>query len=102
MEKKSIFETNVRDEIFCELENLINETQETGANRNDEEVLFEPESNEEEQCCWDINDEEDFEEELYYYDDNEYTLEDTWDAMTDGMYGDMPEGWDGDLEFLGY
>lgn len=36
-----------------------------------------------------------------YY-DCEYTLEDTWDAMTDGMYGDMPEGWDGDLEFLGY
>lgn len=55
------------------------------------------------------NDEECYEEELCSsynsnedYNDYEYTLEDTWDAMTDGMYGDMPEGWDGDLEFLGY
>lgn len=26
---------------------------------------------------------------------------DTWDAMTDGQYGDMPEGFDGDFDFLG-
>lgn len=34
---------------------------------------------------------------------NDYTdyLGDTWDAMTDGMYGDMPEGFDGDYDFLG-
>lgn len=55
---------------------------------NDEECY-------EEELCSDYNCNED------YY-DYEYTLEDTWDAMTDGMYGDMPEGWDGDLEFLGY
>ena len=30
-----------------------------------------------------------------------YTEEDTWDAMTDGMYGDYPGG-DIDYEFLGY
>jgi hypothetical protein len=35
-----------------------------------------------------------------YYDD--YDMRDTWDAMTDGMYGDMPEGFDGDFDFLGY
>ena len=29
-------------------------------------------------------------------------MEDTWDAMTDGQYGDMPEGFDGDFDFLGY
>lgn len=29
-------------------------------------------------------------------------LEDTWDALTDGMYGDMPDGWGGDTDFLGY
>lgn len=29
-------------------------------------------------------------------------LGDTWDAMTDGMYGDMPDGFDGDYDFLGY
>lgn len=57
-------------------------------------------SNEDEECyeedfCSSYNSNED-------YNDYEYTLEDTWDAMTDGMYGDMPEGWDGDLEFLGY
>ena len=28
--------------------------------------------------------------------------EDDWDAMTDGQYGDMPEGFDGDYSFLGY
>lgn len=28
-------------------------------------------------------------------------MSDTWDAMTDGMYGDMPEGFDGDFDFLG-
>lgn len=25
-----------------------------------------------------------------------------WDALTDGQYGDMPEGFDGDYSFLGY
>ncbi len=29
-------------------------------------------------------------------------MRDTWDAMTDGMYGDMPEGFAGDFDFLGY
>lgn len=35
------------------------------------------------------------------YDDTDY-MRDTWDAMTDGQYGDMPEGFDGDFDFLGY
>lgn len=40
-----------------------------------------------------------------YYDDGgdddwDYERE-TWDAMTDGMYGDMPEGFDGDYSFMG-
>ena len=29
-------------------------------------------------------------------------MADTWDAMTDGMYGDMPDGFDGDFDFLGF
>jgi hypothetical protein len=29
-------------------------------------------------------------------------MRDSWDAMTDGMYGDMPDGFDGDYSFLGY
>lgn len=39
----------------------------------------------------------------YYddYDSDDY-MRDTWDALTDGMYGDMPDGWDGDYSFLGY
>ena len=43
---------------------------------------------------------EDYDE---YY-DNEYDewKKDTWYAMTDGEYGDMPEGFDGDYDFLGY
>lgn len=41
-----------------------------------------------------------------YYDDEgddgyDYKR-DTWDAMTDGMYGDMPDGFDGDYDFLGF
>lgn len=35
------------------------------------------------------------------YDDHDY-MSDTWDAMTDGMYGDMPDGFDGYFSFLGY
>ena len=35
------------------------------------------------------------------YDDYDY-MADTWDTMTDGMYGDMPEGFDGDFDFLGW
>jgi hypothetical protein len=31
----------------------------------------------------------------------EWTAEDTWDAMTDGMYGDYPGG-DIDYEVLGF
>ncbi len=30
------------------------------------------------------------------YDDYDY-MADTWDAMTDGMYGDMSDGFDGDM-----
>lgn len=37
------------------------------------------------------------------YGDNDidYAAE-TWDAMTDGMYGDMPDGFDDDNSFLGH
>ena len=40
----------------------------------------------------------------YYEDGPSYRemMEDSWDAMTDGQYGDMPEGFDGDFDFLGY
>ena len=38
---------------------------------------------------------------MYYEDDFDYEKE-TWDAMTDGMYGDMPEGFDGDYNWLGF
>lgn len=37
----------------------------------------------------------------YSYDDYDWR-QDSWDAMTDGMYGDMPDGFDGDFDFLGY
>ena len=36
-----------------------------------------------------------------YYSSHEWTEEDTWDAMTDGMYGDYPGG-DVDYEVLGF
>lgn len=36
-----------------------------------------------------------------YEDDYDYKR-DTWDAMTDGMYGDMPDGFDGDYSCLGF
>ena len=35
-------------------------------------------------------------------DDTPYNYEEeAWDAMTDGMYGDMPENFDGDYSFMG-
>lgn len=39
----------------------------------------------------------------YYqgYEDEPDYREDTWYAMTDGMYGDMPDGFDDDYDFLG-
>lgn len=41
-------------------------------------------------------------ERTYYddYNDCDYRR-DSWDAMTDGMYGDMPDGFDGDYGFMG-
>lgn len=35
------------------------------------------------------------------YDTSYDYKEDTWDAMTDGMYGDTPENFDGDYSFMG-
>lgn len=43
---------------------------------------------------------EDYYEPDYSDDDRDY-MRDSWDAMTDGMYGDMPDGFDGDFDFLG-
>lgn len=36
-----------------------------------------------------------------YHDSSDW-MEDTWYAMTDGAYGDMPDGFDGDFSFMGY
>ena len=36
------------------------------------------------------------------YDDYIDWREESWYAMTDGQYGDMPNGFDGDYDFLGY
>ena len=33
---------------------------------------------------------DDYDHRNYDYDDCEWTAEDSWDALTDGMYGDMP------------
>jgi len=35
------------------------------------------------------------------YVDKEYSDKSIWDAVTDGMYGDMPDGFDGDYDFMG-
>lgn len=37
-----------------------------------------------------------------YGDDYGGDMEDTWDAITGGAYDDMPDGWDGDMEFMGH
>lgn len=47
-----------------------------------------------------INREYSYNRDYGYYDEPDYA-QDTWDAMTDGMYGDMPDGFDGDYDFLG-
>ncbi len=43
---------------------------------------------------------EDYSEDHDDYESTDYAR-DTWDAMTDGMYGDMPDGFDGDYGFMG-
>ncbi|MCH5325673.1 MAG: hypothetical protein J1E29_00545 [Duncaniella sp.] len=52
----------------------------------------------------DDDDDSDNSDNSYYddYPDYDQMERDTWDAMTDGQYGDMPEGFDGDYSFLGY
>ncbi len=44
----------------------------------------------------------DYDRSDYGYDSSDDWMSDTWDAMTDGMYGDMPEGFNGDFDWLGY
>lgn len=48
------------------------------------------------------NEDEDEDDSYYSESEQEDYMRDTWDAMTNGMYGDMPEGFDGDFDFLGY
>ena len=33
--------------------------------------------------------------------ENEIDKRDTWNAMTDGQYGEMPDGFDDDYDFMG-
>ena len=51
---------------------------------------------------YDYNDPYDRYDDYDDYNDYNDRMRDTWDAMTDGMYGDMPDGFDGDFDFLGY
>lgn len=47
---------------------------------------------------------DDFECESNYYCDSEWTEEDAWDVLTDGMYGDMPSNpieYDAMMEAMG-
>lgn len=36
------------------------------------------------------------------FDDSRELMRDTWFAMTEGMYGDMPDDFDGDYDWLGF
>ena len=48
---------------------------------------------------------DDYECESNYYCDSEWTEEDAWDALTAGMYGDMPSNpieYDAMMEAMGY
>lgn len=46
---------------------------------------------------YDYDDEDEREDDDWGYDRDR----ENWYAMTDGMYGEMPEGFDGDFEFMG-
>ena len=48
-----------------------------------------------------IEEKHDYYEGYDYPDDYDYER-DTWNAMTDGQYGEMPEGFDGDYDFTGH
>ncbi len=48
---------------------------------------------------------EDYERDSYENDCYEWTEEDSWDALTDGMYGDMPRNssdYDAMMEAMGF
>ena len=48
---------------------------------------------------------DDYECESNYYCDSEWTEKDAWDALTDGMYGDMPSNpieYNAMMEAMGY
>lgn len=64
---------------------------------------FVPYINANECCNEDIYEDDCFDDE--YVDDefNNWDWErESWYAMTDGMYGEMPDDFDGDYSFLGY
>ena len=52
-----------------------------------------------------LEDNEDYEQESYDEEGYEWTEEDSWDALTDGMYGEMPRNpldYDLAMESLGF
>lgn len=52
---------------------------------------------------WELMDNDKYNDDYDDYDDTEYDYRrDTWDAMTDGMYGDIPEGFGGDYDPIGF
>lgn len=65
-------------------------------------------------CCWISNghfsrmfeykDEDEDNDRCNFTEEQDYNdyERDSWDAMTDGQYGDMPDGFDGDYSFMGY
>lgn len=52
-----------------------------------------------------LEDYEDYEQESYDEEGYEWTEEDSWDALTDGMYGDMPRNpleYDAIMDAMGF
>ena len=52
-----------------------------------------------------LEDNEDYEQESYDEEGYEWTEEDSWDALTDGMYGEMPRNpleYDAMMDAMGF
>ena len=81
--EKYIFTANSLNDLFADIKDT-----------NEEEVMVD-------ECEAD----EDFEYQEYSGPGYEWTQEDSWDALTDGMYGEMPSSpWEYDamMESMGY
>lgn len=93
LQRISVIKRDIFEDSFQSLINITESVQ-----KKDSTELYYWYSQEKELSNTEEQDEFDYQN---YENETDYRR-DNWDAMTDGMYGDMPDGFDGDYSFLGH